>query len=289
MLTLKSVPRDFCEVIFPTGANRMFRKIAVLLLTTLSLGCVNAYRDFYQSFLPSGDDARALPGYDTTVSGVQVFGSADMERDIWDWAAKGYIPVGQASFSGSGNYITVEDAKVQAKAVGAHVVLMSSKYSHTNSGAVPLYVPNTSTSYTSGSATVTGPYGTATGYGSATTTTQSSTVMMMPYSVAMYEASAVFMVRRKYMLGLVGEKAPEEFHKKNGSYQGVQVKIVVEGAPAFKSGIMRGDILMSIGPVPMFTEGDISSAVEKLGPGPTTIELIRDGKRVKKSVVIDPP
>lgn len=263
---------------------------ALFVIVFIALaGCTNAYRDNYVSFAPAGQDARELPGYDASIVDIQVYGSNNLDRDILDWMTRGYVPVGQASFSASGNYLSLDDAKAQAKIVGAHAVLMSSKYSHMNSGAVPIYVPNSQTSYTTGSATVAGPYGTATGYGSATTTTHGSTPMMMPYSVALYDAAAVFLVRRKFAFGVFGEKAPDDFYKQQGNNQGVRIKVVVEGSPAFRAGLMRGDIIMSVGTVAVYTEEDVRNTVATHGPGALAVEIIRDDKRLKKTVDIVRP
>lgn len=266
----------------------MRKPIYAILLTTLCFGCTNAYKEYYQSFVPAGVDVKSIPGYNKDITEVQVFASNDMRRDVDDWITKGYVPIGESAFRGAERYITLEDAKTQAKAVGAHVVLMSSQYSHTNNGAVPIYVPNSSTSHTTGSATVSGPYGSATGYGTATTTTSGGTTMMMPYSVNVFSSSAVYLVQRKPRLGIYADAPSDDFRKKLGSNQGVVARIVVEGSPAFRAGIMRGDVIMSIGPHPIYVDPDIGVALDKLGVGSTTIEVIRDDKRLKKTVVIAP-
>ena len=107
-----------------------------------------------------------------------------------------------ASFLNAGvNRVKESQLRAQAERVGAQVVLVSSQYTHTVTGAIPLTVPTTSTTTSSGSATAYGAGGSVTATGTGTSTTTGSQTVLMPYSVQRADFGAVYFARVKSRLG----------------------------------------------------------------------------------------
>lgn len=138
------------------------RNIWLLSISFALAACANPYQKFCQS-APNGADARSIPTYDASVASIQIYSTNDFNRDIRALVQKGYAVVSQAAFNAGADRISVSNVRSQVEEVGAHVVLVSSQYSHTVSGAILLAIPHTQTSYTTGSVTAYGPYGSARG------------------------------------------------------------------------------------------------------------------------------
>src|SRR5882672_10446769 len=130
------------------------------LLALLVGACANPYHDFYRPVPNMPADARTLPGYVPPDGPLQFFTTSDVQRDIREAIRRGYTVIGQSSFQSGGRGVTESNLRGQAAAVGAQMVLLTNKYSHTVSGAVPMTLPNNTTSYTTGSATAYDPAGT---------------------------------------------------------------------------------------------------------------------------------
>jgi hypothetical protein len=56
---------------------------------------------------------------------VKVLMSRDLQRDLGEWASKGYVPIGGAEFVARGSQGIGQEARAQADAVGASVVLFT--------------------------------------------------------------------------------------------------------------------------------------------------------------------
>lgn len=267
----------------------MSRRIhAVLVVLTAALvGCANPYREFYTSS-PNVQDARSIPTYDHSILDIRIHSTSDFQSDIRALVQQSYVVIGQTSFNASADYISEANVRDQAVKVGAHVVLISAKHSHTISGAIPLSVPQTSTSYTTGSATANGPYGSATAYGNATTTTYGSQTVMMPYSVARYDAGAVFFAKYKPRLGIVPMPLSDELRKLQQSNQGILADIIIEKSPAFLAGILPGDIVMFANGKPLYAPEDLSSMLADTSTQTVNLDVVRDGKKKKFSIRLTP-
>jgi serine protease Do len=259
------------------------KQLYVLACALLLAACVNPYEKFYEPVAGS-EDFRNSPYFDRSATGVQIYSSANFEEDLPRLLRKGYVPIGSAGFSGDASYITNENVLAQANKVGAHVVLVSSKYSHTVSGAVPMQVPNTSTTYSSGTATAYGSGGSVTAYGHGTSTTYGSQTVVVPYSNDIYEAGAVFFAKRHFALGLMVEDLSPEARKVRGSNQGVRVTVVVDDTPALRAGFLLDDVILSVNGKAVYSEKDYSDAVTSDTTKPVVFELDRGGKTQRLTV-----
>lgn len=173
------------------SARGMKRWWAVLVLFWAA--CVNPYARFYQGLA----DARQKPNYVDSQEDLQLYSSDNFERDRLALMRRGYMPIGQASFNAAADGASEQQLREQARKVGARVVLVASRYTHTISGAVPLQVPYTATSRSSGSATAYGGGGSVQVYANEATTTSGTRTVMMPYLLTALISMRSSLPRRK--------------------------------------------------------------------------------------------
>jgi len=262
----------------------MKRYITLLTLFALA-ACANPYSQFYHGI----PDARVNPYYEALPGDVQIYTTNDFDRDVHIWMRKGYFVVGNSSFNGTSSAGSEGQIRAQAKKVGAQVVLISSKYTHTVTGAMPLTLPNNSTSYSTGSATAYGAGGMVNAYGSGTTTTYGTQTVMMPYSIQRADFGAIYFAKTKSRLGLQFSQSAQidiETRKRLGTNAGIKIFEIVEGSPAFKANVFPGDILLSIGDDEVDSQEEFVKLLDKYEGQSVTIKLYRDGKILKKNLKI---
>lgn len=255
------------------------RLTCVLVVLALA-GCANPYSQFYRGT----PDARVLPSFVASAQPLRIYSTDDFQRDRLVLMRKGYVQFGASSFQGADGHVTEGQLRKQAETVGAQVVLFSSKYSHTVSGAVPLTLPNTTTSYSQGQATAYGPNGTVNAYGSGTTTTYGSTTTMMPISVSRSDFGAGYFVKTKQHIGLFTEDLADEARRKLGTNAGVHVLTVVEDTSAFRADILPGDFVMAIDDEPVYSASDYLAKVGKAAGKTVRLRINRDGVVSEKAV-----
>lgn len=259
-----------------------------ILLATVAAaalaGCANPYADFYRG----APDARVLAGYDGSETGVKIFTSDNIERDRRALIRKGYWPVGEASFNAESSKGSEQRLREQAEKVGAQAVLLSTRYSHTVTSAVPLTLPNTTTSYTTGNATAYGRNGPVSAYGSSQTTTYGTQTVMVPVSQARSDFGAVFFMKGRTRIGIVPAEISDATRRKLGSNSGVMVDIVIDGSPAFRSDVLPGDLVIGVAGEPVYGIDGYVKLLEKYEGKTVAFGLMREGTAVTKDIPVQP-
>lgn len=255
--------------------------LSVVLVFALG-GCANPVAQFYQGMT----DVRSHPRYDARETGVRIHTSDNLPRDERELFRRGYARIGQASFNASDSAVSEAHVREQAAVVGAHVVLVASRQSHTAAGAMPVAIPTTSTAYSTGMATATGRTGTATAYGSGITTTRGSQMVMVPYSVRHLDFGIVFFAKQKQRVGVLLGQIDDETRRRLETNAGVRVEAVAEGSPAFDANVLPGDILLSIAGEPVSSLDGYLSIVKKYERKQVPFNFDRDGKRIDKQIEI---
>lgn len=253
--------------------------VAIALVLT---SCANPYSKFYQGI----PDARVSPYYEPVQAELKIYGTDDFDRDTLALVRKGYTPIGQSSFSAGSDAVSEAQLREQATKIGAHVILVASKYTHTVSGAVPLSVPQTTTSYSSGAATAYGSGGTVNVYGSGTTTTYGSQTVMMPYSVARSDFEALYFVKTKSRLGIAPQPVSDEARRRTQTNAGISVEVVTENTPAFAADVLPGDIVLSIGDDSIHSVEHFYQLLDKYQGQKPLFKINRDGVPVEKEIEI---
>ncbi|SCA57693.1 putative PDZ/DHR/GLGF domain protein [Candidatus Terasakiella magnetica] len=214
--------------------------IAFSLLFSLS-ACVNNIEKYYQanSTAPNSSQiiAHSGPAEITQIS------SASAYEKTYSLMEEGYLYLGNSAFEGKG--ATEAHLQAVAQQVGAAKVLFIKKYIGTEDHSFAMTVPETQTTYHSGSFdTVSNPYsvnysGTSTTYGTSTT--------WIPNMVKTYDQEALFFVKRRPGgFGAQVRNLTIEQRKKTNSNMGVSLAVVFKDSSAFYANLMRDDILISI-------------------------------------------
>ncbi len=256
---------------------------AVLVAACILAGCANPYAQFYRGPL----DARAIPYYDNTGEPVKVVGATTPEQDTVALFQRGYSYVGQSSFTAASGRTSETQLMAQAQKIGAHVVVASSKHDSTVSGVMPLTMPTTSTSFTTGNATAFGAGGPVTAFGSATTTTYGTSTTYVPYTVERSAFFAAYFVKVKLRFGVLPKAMDVAAKKLIDSNSGVIVAAIARDSPAFEAAIFEGDIIVSIdGRRPDGPER-FNATLNGLEGRTVDVVLYRDGKELRKQVAIN--
>ncbi|MBE0612092.1 MAG: hypothetical protein IH604_00345 [Burkholderiales bacterium] len=218
----------------------LMRRITTITGCIVLTACASGFQQFYKPFV----DARTIPGVQLLGNGEtpKVYSSNDLQRDIRVAKSKGYWPIGASSFNGQ---LESEQAVInQAKAVGAVLVLVNSKFAESRTITTPLFLPNNQTTYNSGY--INGTYGSANYYG--TSTTYGTTVVPLTTTQQRYDQSAVFFVKmtRKLRAGIYLVDLSPEIRAKLERNVGAMIDVVVEDTPAFVANVLPGDILIEI-------------------------------------------
>ncbi len=216
----------------------LLRLLAVVFLLG---GCATSgYQQFYQQYV----DVKSLSDLEVLQPGEEpkIYGTDNFDRDIATLRAKRYIMIGSSSFNGG--YEDTKNAVVQAKRIGATIVLTNAQYTNTQTSTASLFLPNNQTTYHSGTVYGGGMLG---GY-SGTSTTYGSTVVPYTVNQRRYDQNAVYLVKtnQKMRFGIgVADLTPEK-RTELGRNTGALIDVVIEDTPAFNSNVLAGDILISI-------------------------------------------
>jgi S1-C subfamily serine protease len=149
-----------------------------------------------------------------------------------------------------------------------------------------LVLPQTTISYSSGTATAYGSGGVVNAYGTGTTTTYGSQTMMMPYSVARFDVAALFFVKTQSRLGVLPGPVDDDTRKRLQTNLGIKVLEVMEGSPAFLADVLPGDVVLSIADQPIQSPEHMIKLLDKYEGQPVTLKIDRDGKAMEKQLQI---
>lgn len=159
---------------------------------------------------------------------------------------RGYVLIGQ-SFFNSGRAESEGAAIQQGQAVGADlVVIFDPRYTGSVTSAVPITVPTTTTSYSTGTATAYGSKGTVTAYGSGTTTTYGTSTTLIPMTVHRTDYGAGYFIKQKFILGAFFRDLDDSERRAHQTNKGVVVRLVADGTPAFIADLLPGDRITAI-------------------------------------------
>jgi membrane-associated protease RseP (regulator of RpoE activity) len=174
----------------------------------------------------------------------------------------------------------------QAAAVGAHVVLVASRYSHTISGATPLTIPSRTTSVSTGTATAFGRGGAATAMGSGMTTTYGSQTVMMPYTVQRSDFAVLFFAKSRSRVGIIAVPIDDATRRRLETNYGLRVEVVTENSSAFQANVLPGDVLLSVAGEPVSSWQNFVAILDRREGSTVAFEFDRDGRRISKEIEI---
>lgn len=260
----------------------MIRTISLLLVSMILTGCANPFMQYYQD-RTGGRDLTKLQTVIIPSGEPKLFRGGDREVDYQRMLENGYNLVGFSSFNGAD--VSISGALTQAKAVHAEIALIYTKYTRTESGVLPLTLPDMQTSTTTLSGSSLGTTGYRTYSGIANTTTYGTRTTYIPYSTDRYDYFASYWIKMKPpVLGVHVRELTSELRQQIGSNKGVYVLAVVRNSPAWNADILKNDIIIRMSASDIVDSTTFTKAVRDGVGKMVSIEIIRDRKPLVKEV-----
>lgn len=258
------------------------RFLVMFCVSALLQGCATPFAQFYYD-QTGGTDISKLPSVVLATGEPLLYQGRDQEQDALNMLENNHKLVGYSSFN-AGN-VDQGGAILQAKKVGASIVILYSKYTGSVSGVVPLTLPDTSSSSISVRGATHGPGGYTPYSGTAYTTTYGSKTTYIPYTVHRSDYVATYWVKMKSpIFGVhIGELTPE-IRQKIGSNRGMLVYAVIKGSPAYEADIISGDVLRTIGDISIFDYASFQKALLEYQGKEVNVTILRDKKEITKSI-----
>lgn len=247
----------------------------------------NPYSQFYQDLTGDIDITKSSKVILSKEEPTMTFGTgvANIEEDTRRMLEKGYLLIGYSSFN-AGN-VTKDQAISHAKKVHAERVVVYSEYTETQSGTMPLALPDIQNSTTSFSGNISGSGGYGSYSGSATTTTYGSRTVYMPYHVMRYDYFATYWVKSKpASFGVHVRNLTNEQKQDIRSNKGISVIAVIQNSPAFNADILVGDIITRVGTYATDNVDSFSTAVKKQEGEKVTVTLLRNNRKINKIMTL---
>lgn len=223
-------------------------------------GCfANPYAEYYS---PSPD----IPDFTKDTEQVEARFGSEPTQDAVRLYEEGFRPIGESVFYGPESGLDL--AKSQARKVGADQVVVYKRFRDTVSTAVPITTPTHSTTYSYGSATAIGPYGSTSVYGSGTSHTYGTQTQYVPMAIDRFDHHAIYWRKLETEgLGVVC------FENGSPNRNGLLIDAVVKHSAAYRAGIRSGDIITSADGLPVESITDLQSILAKISAKQDSIVL----------------
>lgn len=210
--------------------------------------------------------------------------SGNSDADIEQMWRRGYAPIGFTSFE-TGNNKT-DDAVRLAKKLHARYLVVSANLKSSTMTSIPLTLPNTTTSYTNGTANVYGSGGSASGTYSGTTTTYGTQTTYIPIRINRFSKTAIyFQELPKSGIGILMRELSAPEMQRLETRHAIAIRFVRDGSPAYTADIFPGDIITKINGQP--ADPDVLKAA-LTGPQPIALRIDRNGQQKDISVNVPP-
>lgn len=262
-------------------------RAALVLSALLLCSCASGYGQFYTNAPGATPEtiAKYRSGAPPKVPSLDHAGGQPADV-VAAYARGGYALIGYSSFN-SGHRESDGSALSQGKKVGADlVVVIDPKYTGSITTSVPITTPTATTSYTTGTATAFGPAGSATAYGNSTTTTYGSETTYLPMTVHRYDYSALYFIKRHFILGANYRELNDEERRNLQSNKGVYVLAIVNGSAAYKGDVLVGDTIVAIDGQPVYGGQACTDLLEQKRGRTVELTIVRDGQTISKPVAL---
>jgi hypothetical protein len=263
--------------------------ISLVLIGFLS-GCVtiNPYEKFYHSYYQGDDIFTDLSFVQTNSVEIHSVNKDEMESAVIGLIKANFAMLGASSFNGA-----LYDEKYlieTARKKGANVVIYTAAYTDTESGSIPLTLPdiqNTTFNYSGSVSSYDGGYGSYSGYGNATTYGTSTTYI--PYNSRRYDQNALYFKKLSKLppLGIFFNSLSKEETLKYQRNTGVVVYVVIDDTPAFYENILIGDVIISVNGESVINKISMSKLLDKYSPtGTLRLKILRGTMTIEKNIIL---
>ena len=257
-LSIKGIERKNLSKVVMIGIMKYTFIILVLFLQ----GCASGFKTYYA---PADTSTFVVPLEPNRQPEVIEVSSAEIGPLADKYCEDGWILLGQSSFWGPDG--SSSQAQTQAKSIGAHKVLYTYWLQGTSTVSIPITSPTYS--YTSGTVSSGGAYGSYSG------TTYGTSTTYVPIRVTKYNFFALYISPRKYkpILGLYCRRKSPAEQAESGNINGLYVLLVVRNSPAAVGGILPGDTILKLDNKVI----DENIKLDSFAGKKVTFEIIRKG------------
>lgn len=245
-----------------------FFTAAVVAISLPANAHANAWEKNFRAIAPN-DALISWSGEPETVPST-----GDLDADLEAMWRKGFALVGYSSFKSDNS--KTSDAVRFGKKIGARFVILQTQLASSRTAAIPWTTPTTSTTNSSGTATVYSNRGSATGTYSGTSTTYGSQTTIIPFTINTFDKAALYFKEfPRSGSGISPRELNNEEISTLETRRGFVVLYVRDGSPAYNADILRGDIVTHLNDKP-FEISDWSSAL--VGENPLKLTIVRNGQ-----------
>ena len=217
--------------------NKLSIIIISVVFVPLLTNCTNGYIEFYKDY--GNIDERPNKN-----SNPEVYGTSknNFEEDIQRVRRNKYIEIGGSFFRGPSD--SANDVTKAAKEKDADLVLYYREYLDSTTTNTSMSVPDTQTTYHSGSVSSSGSYGNYSG----TSTTHGTRQVPISITHHYYDFGALFFRKfdKQPRVGFMGQDCTDQQKKQIQKNQCHYIFVVYKDTPAFRQNLMEGDIFISI-------------------------------------------
>lgn len=268
--------------------KKIFNIICTTFLVAAITGCASGYKEYYKSAPKETLDMAVArrSGSPPAMPAVEHANSLGNAQDLVKaYIKRSYLLIGWSTFN-SGRVESEEAAIQQGRDILADLVLIfNPKYSGSVTSTVPISVPTTTTTYSSGSATVYGSGGkSATAYGSGTSTTYGTTTNYVPFTIDKYDYGALYFVKMRPTFGAVTRELSDSERQALQSNKGAVIDIVINDSPAFNADLLVGDVIVSVDGVMVSNTKAFYDLLKERSGKSVSLVLLRQGKQIEKQV-----
>lgn len=249
---------------------------ASIALSLASPAAANDWEKFYTAF-GSSDGM-----IDATVDPEIVPSTGNVDRDLEAMWRRGFAATGYTYFSTRNSKTT--DAKRFAKKLKARYFIAITELTSSETRSVPLTLPNTTTSYTSGTASAYGSRGYASGTYSGTTTTTGTSTAYFPMTVNRFDKVGIYFKEvPKIGAGIFLRDLTQDEIQTIETRRAFAIKFVRDNSPAYYADLLPGDIITQVNGQPADPAGWLAAIKTDI---PLNITLIRNGRARQISLII---
>lgn len=254
-------------------------RATVFALATISLAASVSANDWEKFYRPVVDMSQVIPST-SEVEQIPFTGNFELDTDtMW---RRGYTVIGYSYFN-SGNSKT-KDALRLAKKLRARYIAIATELTSSQTSAVPITTPTTSTSYTSGTANVFGTGGSATGTYSGTTTTTGTRTTYFPITINRFDKMAIYYAEvPKKGAGVMTRELNAQEVSQFETRRGFVIRSVRDGSPAYYADVLPGDIVLKINGIAADNAAWDAAMATNL---PIKIELFRNGSMRQLELIV---
>lgn len=238
----------------------------------------NDWEKFYRPIMPT---VELMP---STTEPELVPTTSDPQTDVGNMWRKGFAAIGYTSFNTSND--KTADAMKLARKLKARYVIVSTSLLSSHTSAVPLTLPNTTTSSTNGTVSAYGSSGSASGTYTGTTTTYGTQTTYIPITINRFEKNAIFFMEApKRGAGIRLRDLNDKEVAAVETRRAFVVMFVRDDSPAYNADLLPGDIVLQVNGLPA---DPATWQAATRSEGPMKVHCLRNGQPRDIAIVIPP-